>query len=115
MDARLTPACWRSRPRCGMSVLVDLPERQANWQPQGVGIGNRIGVDLFGEATRQFSTAHTELVGSASGGPQQRGHTDGKFDLFIRINAIDVISGHRGVSSPPVMRSDRSDPQRVGV
>ena len=85
-------------------MLVDLPERQADWQSHGVGIGHMIGVDLFGEATRQFSTAHPELVGSSRSGPQHRGHTDCEFDLFVRIIAIDVISGHRRVWPPVVHR-----------
>jgi hypothetical protein len=59
-----------------------------------------ISVDLFGEATRQFTTAHPELVGSASGGPQHRGHTNGSFDLFVCITTIDVLSGHRPVWPP---------------
>jgi hypothetical protein len=81
----------------GVPLLVDLPERQADWQSHGVGIGHMIGIDLFGEATRQFSTAHPELVGSSCSGPQHRGHTDCEFDLFVRIKAIDVIIGHRRV------------------
>jgi hypothetical protein len=50
-------------------LLVDLPERLTNWKSRRVSVGRKIGVDLFGEAARQLSSAHPEFVGGASGRP----------------------------------------------
>jgi hypothetical protein len=36
-----------------MSLLVDLPEREADWKSQRIGVGRKIGMDLVGEAARQ--------------------------------------------------------------
>ena len=52
-----------------VSLLVDLPERLTNWKSRRVSVGRKIGVDLFGEAARQLSSAHPEFVGGASGRP----------------------------------------------
>jgi hypothetical protein len=52
VDSRIcgSPA-FMKRGQDGVSLLVDLPERRADWQSFGVGIGRMIGVDLLGEPT----------------------------------------------------------------
>jgi hypothetical protein len=86
-----------------MSLLVDLPECEADWKSQRIGVGRKIGMDLVGEAARQIPTAHPELVGSTSGRPQPRRHHDGEFHLIVWIAILGVISHHRRVW-PPVVR-----------
>jgi hypothetical protein len=45
----------------------------------------------------EFSIAHREFVGSASGGPEQGGHIDGEFSLIVCIIVIGVSVDHRCV------------------
>ena len=74
-----------------MSLLVDLPERQADWKSQRVSVRREIGIDLVGEAACQLPTTHPELVGSTRGRPQPRRHTDGEFHLIVAIAIIKEV------------------------